>query len=86
MEESPPDIGNPSTTIKGSLLAANDDPPRIRMTASLPGVPEEVMTTPDALPFNKPSTLVIAPLLKSLDVINSTEPVASFFFTEPYPT
>ena len=74
-----PDKGNPSTTINGSLLADNEDPPLIRIAEPEAGPPPVEIWTPATLPFNKFSTVGVAPLLNSFEVICVTEPVASFF-------
>ena len=51
-----------------------------------PGEPPfEDMLTPATLPLINCCGDNTGPSLKSLDVINSTVPVASFFFTAPYP-
>ena len=43
--------GTPSITIKGSLLALNEEPPRIRMVLPDPGWPPlEMIETPGTLP------------------------------------
>ena len=77
-------IGTPSIIIKGSLEAFNDEPPRTRMVAPLPGAPPElVITTPGLFPTSKSCGEVIAPLLKSFEVTATTEPVASDFLTVP---
>ena len=78
--------GIPSNTIKGSLLALKDEPPRIRIVLPDPGAPPlEVIATPATLPVINCSGLVMAPFTKSLEPIVVTEPVKSFLRTEPYP-
>ena len=78
--------GTPSMMINGSLVADNEDPPRMRMVEPLPGAPlVDVITTPALLPTIRSWGEVIAPLLKSLALTVVTAPVASDFFTVPYP-
>src|SRR5664280_116253 len=78
------DIGIPSITIKGSLLAFKEEPPRILMVLPDPGAPSfEVMDTPATLPLINCSGVVIMPLLKSFAFTVVIEPVKSFFLAVP---
>src|SRR5437773_10152707 len=78
--------GTPSITIKGSLLAFNEAPPRILIVLPEPGAPPlDVICTPATLPAINCSGVVTDPLLKSLAVIAVTDPVRSFFNLVPYP-
>jgi hypothetical protein len=78
--------GTPSTTIKGSLLAFREAPPRILITLPLPGAPPfGVMLTPATLPAINCSGVVIAPFTKSFELIVVTAPVRSFLRAVPYP-
>src|SRR5687767_8967888 len=73
-------IGNPSITIRGSLLADNEDPPRIRIVEFAPGAPLfDVTETPANFPTTKSCGDVRTPWLKSLLPRLTTAPVASFF-------
>jgi len=82
----PLEIGIPSMMIRGSFEAFRDEPPRILIVAPEPGAPPEVLiTTPGVLPTSNSWGEVIAPWLKSLELTLATEPVASDFFTLPYP-
>jgi len=75
-------MGTPSITISGSLLALSDEPPRMRMVEPDPGAPPpEVICTPAILPDTSSCGDVMAPLLKSADVMAETDPVASSFLT-----
>ena len=77
-------IGIPSITIRGLLLALNDAPPLILILGSESGWPPfEVILTPGAFPVSNWSAEIIAPLLKSFEVIDVNDPVASFFLTVP---
>jgi len=77
-------MGTPSMIIRGSLEAFRDEPPRTRMVALLPGAPPAVViTTPALLPTSRSCGDVIAPLLKSFELMADTDPVASLFLTVP---
>ena len=70
-------------TIKGSLEAPKEAPPLILIVEPAPGSPPVFIAKPATLPFSKFSAVVIFPLLKSLEVIAVTEPVASFTVVDP---
>src|SRR5688572_17224957 len=77
-------IGTPSITMRGSLLALSEEPPRIRIVDAFPGAPLLEMTeTPAVLPAISSWGELTAPLLKSFALITAREPVASDFFTVP---
>ena len=62
--------GTPSTTIKGSLLAFMEVPPRIRMLEPEPGAPSlEVIFTPATLPIISCSGVATGVSLKSFSLI-----------------
>ena len=48
-----------------------------------PGAPPVDTVKPATLPFSRFSGEAFKPRLKFLEEITSTDPVASFFFTEP---
>ena len=78
------DTGRPSMTMSGSLEALMEEPPRTRMVAPEPGIPEpEVTTTPALLPRRRSAGEVMTPLLMSSPLTVETEPVRSLFFTVP---
>ena len=79
-------LNAPSMTMSGSLLAESDAPLRTRMVEPEPGAPEPDTTlTPATLPTRASCTVTRLPLLKSSGSMAMTEPVASDFFTLPYP-
>ena len=79
-------IASPSITINGSLLAFSEEPPRIRTVAPAPGAPPVDTTfTPAILPVIMSWGEVVIPLLILSGFMAVTEPVASSFFTCPYP-
>src|SRR5678815_2883489 len=78
------DNGIPSITISGSLLAFNEEPPRIRIVLPEPGAPSfGVMDTPATFPAINCSGETMAPFWKSLAVTDTTDPVRSFFLAVP---
>ncbi len=77
------DRGTPSTTIRGSLEALSDEPPRIRIVPEPSGPPEVVTTTPGVCPTSISCTEVASPASISSGLTTATEPVASLFFTVP---
>ncbi len=76
-------IGKPSIIIRGLLDAFIDEPPLILISEPEPGAPLVVTVTPDTRPFSKFSAVTMLPFVKSSDVTDSTEPVASFLVVEP---
>ncbi len=82
----PLSTGTPSITNKGSLVNDNEPIPLILMLCPSPGEPPlEEIFTPATFPLINCCGDNTGPSLKSLDVIKSTVPVASFFLTAPYP-
>ena len=82
----PPEIGKPSTTYNGSLLAFIEVPPLILILKAASGPPSELTTcTPATFDANAPSNEVVFILSISSDLIVETAPVKSFLFTDPYP-
>ena len=76
--------GIPSITINGSLLAFNDAPPRMRILLPAPGCPSGDDTcSPGTLPCINSCGEVTAPLFSSSALRATTEPLKSFFLTEP---
>ena len=77
-------IGTLSMTISGSLLAFNDEPPRILMLDLPPGVPPSlVIFTPATLPANISCGFTTTPLFFESGLSAATEPVKSDFFAIP---
>ena len=77
-------IAIPSITIRGSLLALSDEPPRMRICAPPPGVPSLDMTlTPATLPWIMSWALPTRPLFFESGFKAVTDPVKSLFFTVP---
>ncbi len=71
-------------TIKGSLLAFKDEPPRMRMRLPAPGIPElDVIRTPGVLPKIKASGVEKEPFWKDLVFTLTTEPVKSLMLEVP---
>ncbi|MNE80487.1 hypothetical protein D3C80_1770600 [compost metagenome] len=62
-------IGSPSITIKGSLEALKEDPPRILISAFAPGAPPPTTLTPAIRPLINVSGVTLIPLLKSFAAI-----------------
>ena len=78
------ETGRPSMTMSGSLEALMEEPPRIRMVAPAPGIPEPaVTTTPALLPRRRSAGVVMTPLLISSALTVETDPVRSLFLTVP---
>ena len=78
--------GTPSSTIRGSLLAFRDAPPRTRMVLPAEAEPLlDIICTPETLPLINCSGEETRPLLKSFDFTVATEPVRSLFLAVPYP-
>ena len=76
--------GRPSMTIRGSLEALKDAPPRIRIWAPSPGAPDAVLTfTPAILPWIISWAEVIRPWFFSSGFIATTEPVRSVLRATP---
>ncbi|MNL14369.1 hypothetical protein D3C87_1353050 [compost metagenome] len=76
--------GTPSSTIKGSLLALSDAPPRIRIVLPAEGEPLlDITCTPAVLPLINCSGEPTNPALKSLLLTVVTAPVRSFLFELP---
>ena len=79
-------MGTPSITISGLLEAESEEPPRMRMLALPVGSPPLVVTvTPGLAPTRRSCADVDMPASTSSGVTIATDPVASDFFTEPYP-
>ena len=78
------EVGIPSITINGSLLAFSEAPLRIRMVEPAPGSPLVVLTyKPGTLPCISSCGEVTAPRLISSAFTATTEPLRSLFFIEP---
>ncbi|MNI17070.1 hypothetical protein D3C73_704270 [compost metagenome] len=76
--------GTPSNTIKGSLLALKEAPPRIRIVLPEEGEPLlDITCTPAVFPLISCSGEPTSPLLKSLLPTVLTAPVRSFFVVLP---
>ena len=78
--------GNPSTMNRGSLLCVMEPPPRTRIFISASGEPSVVVIcTPASLPcIASTAEATGTPTNASASTV-ATDPVMSFFFTEPYP-
>ena len=76
--------GTPSTTIKGSLLALMDVPPRRRKVLPEPGAPSfDVTFNPATLPINNCSGVAKDPLRKFFSLIMVAAPVKSLVLVVP---
>ena len=77
-------IGTLSMTIKGSLLAFSDEPPRILILDLPPGVPPSlVILTPATLPASMSCGFTTTPLFLESGLRAATEPVKSDFLATP---
>ena len=71
-------------TIRGSLEADKDEPPRILMEEPAPGPPPLlIIDTPGAFPCSRSAGEVARPLFNWSASTDTTDPVASLFFTVP---
>ena len=77
-------IAIPSITIRGSLDAFSEEPPRIRIWAPLPGAPSLLVTlTPAIFPEIISCAFITKPLFFPSGFMAVTEPVRSFFLATP---
>ena len=85
LPEMPPcSNGTPSSTIRGSLLALSEAPPRTRMVLPAEAEPLfDMICTPETLPLINCSGDDTNPLLKSLELTVATEPVRSLLRAVP---
>ena len=78
--------GTPSSTIRGSLLALSEAPPRTRIVLPAVGEPLfDIICTPEIFPLISCSGELTRPVLKSSLETLVTEPVRSLFLCVPYP-
>ena len=76
-------IGRPFITINGSLEAPSEAPPRMRIVEPDPGSPPVLIVRPETRPLKRFSGVTMLPRLKSSEVTEVKEPVASFMVVVP---